>query len=383
MLSNPFAKERLFCPGPTPVPLTTTMAAMRTSVYHRTEEFYSQLSRCRELLAPFTGSKNLPLILTCSGTGAMEAAVTNLTARGDDVVVVDGGKFGERWKNIAEAFGCKVRVFSFPWGEAPDVKKLATFAAENKNCRAVFFQANETSTGVHYPVAEITAALRQALPQTLIVVDAISSLVAHEMKMDEWGIDCLVSASQKGFGVPPGLAFVTLSARANDQLAPRDAFYLNLKKERDNQAKGQSAYTPAISLVLSLLASLELLSQAGPAGCAAHHRRLALACRKAVEAIGLTLFPKSHPSQALTAAEVPTACFNAGLMAKLRERGYVFAGGQDQLKNKIIRIAHLGFVDEYELLGAIGAFETALALTGHRHDLGVGAHTFLKTLATL
>lgn len=313
----------------------------------------------------------------------MEAAITNLTARGDDVVVVEGGKFGERWKNIAEAFGLKVRSFAIPWGEAPDAAKLASFAAQNKNCRAVFLQANETSTGVAYPVQDIARALRQALPSTLIVVDAISALVAHEMKMDEWGIDCLVSASQKGFGVPPGLAFITLSERANDRLQPRDAFYLNLKKERDNQAKGQTAYTPATTLILSLLTSLELLSQAGPEGCAAHHRRLALACRKAVEAMGLKLFPKSHPSQALTAVEVPAACFSAGLMAKLRERGYIFAGGQDQLKNKIVRVAHLGFVDEYELLGALGAFETSLALSGYRHDLGAGAQAFLKTLATL
>ncbi len=380
MSSNPFQQERLFCPGPTPIPLATALASVNASVYHRSEEFYSHFKQCQTFLKPFFGTKNNPIILTSSGTGAMEAALSNLTQETDKVLVVEGGKFGERWRKIAEHFGCQVETIQVEWGGSPTLQQFEQALKKAPDVKAIFMQANETSTGVFYPLQELIPEIRRKT-EALIVVDAISALVAHEINMDQLGIDCLLSGSQKGFGVPPGLAFIALSDRAWGKLSSRHRYYFDLKRERDNQEKGATAYTPAVSLIYGLLDAAKKLHDFGVKECADHHARLAQACRKATGAMGLKLFPKSHPSNALTAVEIPEAVMKKGLMGELKRMGMVFAGGQDHLKGKIIRISHLGFVDEFALLGGIGALELALVRCGHKFELGSGSAKFLQSIA--
>ena len=382
MENHAFVKDRLYCPGPTPVPLASAIAGLHTSVYHRTDQFREKFLLARKLLHPFFRSPEAPLILTSSGTGAMESALVNLTNAGDKVLCLNGGKFGERWGKLAKAYECETITYDFPWGESPDEQKLKALLTLNPDIKAVFLQGNETSTGVAYPIREI-ASLIKANSKALIVVDAISALVAHHIPMDEIPIDCLLTGSQKGFGIPPGLAFIALSNRAWDGLSKRPKFYFDLKKEREGQAKGETAWTPATTLIESLIPSLEILSQQGPEGCDAHHARLAAACRAAAVAMGLKIFSKTNHSQALTAIELPTHFDGSGLLRYCRSRfGTVFAGGQDHLKGKIIRLAHLGVVDELELVSGIAALEMGLHKRGHSFLLGLGVSAAMKTLNT-
>lgn len=380
MENHAFVKDRLYCPGPTPVPHASAVAALQTSVYHRTDLFREKFLHARKLLQPFFESPEAPLILTSSGTGAMEAALVNLTAPGDKILVLNGGKFGERWGKLGNAYGCETIVYDFPWGETPQSEKIASLLTQHPDIKAVFFQANETSTGVAYPVREITSLIK-ANSEALIVVDAISALVAHHLPMNEIPIDCLLTGSQKGFGIPPGLAFIALSNRGWSSLSKRPRFYFDLKKEREGQAKGETAWTPATTLIESLILSLELLSEQGPRGCDAHHARLAFACQKAAAAMGLKLFSKSHHSQALTAIELPSGFDGGKLVKYCRNRfGTVFAGGQDHLKGKIIRLAHLGVVDELDLIGGIAALEMGLHKLGHSFTLGQGVSAAMQAL---
>ena len=207
MRKSLFSRQRLFCPGPTPVPQNAVIAGMNASVYHRTDAFFQDLLKCRELLAPLFGSKHLPLILTSSGTGALEAALTNLTNPADEVIVIDGGKFGNRWKQLAEAYELNLHTIDLEWGKSVNIAELEEKLKEYPLTKAVFFQANETSTGVHYNVEKVAKTIK-ANSNALIIVDAVSSIGAHEMQMDNWQLDCVVSGSQKGFGIPPGLSFI-------------------------------------------------------------------------------------------------------------------------------------------------------------------------------
>jgi aspartate aminotransferase-like enzyme len=379
---EPFTTDRLFCPGPTPVPSAAIQAGTETSVYHRTEEFYKAFRSTTEMLAPFCGSKNLPVILTSSGTGAMEAAVQNLTAAGDEVVVVSGGKFGERWEKLAGAYQLRPEVVKIGWGTAPTADLILAALGRQKNPKAIFLQANETSTGVAYPVEVLARAIRAKFAG-LIVVDCISSLGAHPMEMDAWGIDCVVAGSQKGFGIPPGLAFISLSDKAWGSLSERPRFYFDLARERKAQLEGQTAWTPATTLILSLKKSLELLHETGLEQLALHHEQLAAATRAAASAMGLELFAKDYPSNSLTAVCVPPAIDGSKLVKRLKNRfGTIFAGGQDHLKGKIIRIAHLGFISRFDLLDGLAALEFALAEEGYQGDLGQGVKTAMQVLAS-
>ncbi len=382
MERHAFVKDRLYCPGPTPVPHAASVAALQTSVYHRTDLFREKFLYARKLLQPFFASDEAPLILTSSGTGAMEAALVNLTNAGDKILTLNGGKFGERWGKLGKAYGCETLTYEFTWGESPDLQKLEGILKSNKDIKAVFLQANETSTGVAYPVREIASLIR-ANCEALIIVDAISALVAHHLPMDELHIDCLLTGSQKGFGIPPGLAFIALSPRAWNSLSTRPKFYFDLKKEREGQAKGETAWTPATTLIESLIPSLEILTELGPKHCDLHHATLANATRKAVEAIGLKIFSKSHHSQALTAIELPAGFDGTQLVKYCRIRfGTVFAGGQDHLKGKIVRFAHLGVVDELDLLAGLSALEMGLHKMGYPFSLGHAVGAAMQALST-
>lgn len=378
---HPFVKNRLFCPGPTPVPLEIGMSALESNMYHRTDSFREVVLSCRRGLAPFFNTTEDPIILTSSGTGALESAVVNLTNEQDQVLVINGGKFGERWEKLASSYKCQLIPFKIEWGTSPDLKELEKLLSDNPNCKAVFFQANETSTGVAFPVEHIAATIRKVAPQALIIVDAVSGLIAHKIDMNNWGLDCVVSGSQKGFGIPPGLSFISLSERAWNSLTARPKFYFDLKKERAGQKTGETSWTPATTLILSLKSALDKLNVLGPDGCDLHHRKLALACRAAVEAIGLELFPRSHLSQALTAVKLPNSIDGSKLIKLCREKyGAIFAGGQDHLKGKILRISHLGFVDHLDLVSGIAALEMGLASLGFEFNLGAGTGAAMKTL---
>ncbi len=375
-----FVKDRLYCPGPTPVSQAAAVAALQTSVYHRTDLFREKFLHCRKLLQRFFGSTEAPLILTCSGTGAMEAALVNLTNPKDKVLVLNGGKFGERWGKLASAYQCEVISYEFPWGEAPKPDPIKKLLNANKDIKVVFFQANETSTGVAYPVKEIAQTVKDN-SSALVIVDAISALVAHDLSMNEMPIDGLITGSQKGFGIPPGLAFIALSDLAWKSLTQRPKFYFDLTKERKGQATGETAWTPATTLVESLAVALETLSILGPKACEAHHQRLATACQKAAAAMGLSLFSKSHHSHALTAIELPANLDGSKLLKYCRVRfGTVFAGGQDQLKGRIIRLAHLGIIDELDLIGGVAALEMGLKKLGHTARIGAGVSAAMESL---
>lgn len=378
-----FVKDRLYCPGPTPVPQAAAIAALQTNVYHRTDLFREKILHARKLLQGFFGSSEAPLILTSSGTGAMEAAMVNLTNPKDQVLVLNGGKFGERWVKLASAYQCEVISYEIPWGEVPKTDHIKKLLDTHPDIKAVFFQANETSTGVAYSVKEIAQTIK-ASSQAFIVVDAISALIAHDLPMDQLQIDCLLSGSQKGFGIPPGLAFIALSDRSWKNLSTRPKFYFDLKKEREGQAKGETAWTAATTLVESLIVSLELLAKIGPKACETHHKRLAHACQRAALAMGLKLYSKSHHSNALTAIELPPGVDGNKLLKYCRGRfGTVFAGGQDHLKGKIIRLAHLGIVDELDLIGGIAALEMGLQRLGSAHKLGAGVTAAMEALNSI
>ncbi len=382
-MRDPFIVEKLFCPGPTPVPIGVQLAGIESSVYHRSEAFYQVFLESRKLLQPFFGSQQPPLILTSSGTGAMEAAVINLTDPGDQVAVVVGGKFGERWEKLCNSYQCNFKAYRVAPGSAPEPHRIAELAAELDRPKAIFLQANETSTGVFYPVREIAAAIRAEpkLKDCLIIVDAVSALCAHEVRMADWDIDCVVAGSQKGFGVPPGLAFIALSDRALRNISRRPRFYFDLQRELKGQESGQTAWTPASTIVQNLHAALLQLHQIGIDQVFDHHRKLAESTQAAAHALGLELFARHHWSHALTAIKVPESINGKALLKTLRQRfGTIFAGGQDELEGKIVRISHLGFVDRFHIISGIAALEFGLAELGFPVKLGTGVGAAMKVL---
>jgi len=384
---EPFVEAKLFAPGPTPVPLATRLAALESNVYHRADDFYALQLRCSEGLRKIFGSTENPLILAASGSGAMEAALVNLTAEGDEVVTVAAGKFGERWRDLAKHWRCKVENIDVPWGRAVAADDLLAALGRCRKPKALLLQVNETSTGVRHPLDVLVPAVRAKFPDVLIVVDAISSLCAHPMHMQKMQIDCVVAGSQKGFGMAPGLAFIALSDRAWNQLSDRPRFYFDLMRERKGQAKGRSAWTPPISLIQSLEVALQTINGMGIDAMVAHHAAMGRAVRAAVKAIGLELFAPTAPSDALTSITMPGASSRgpaidgSPLVAHLSKRyGAIFSGGQDQLKGRIIRFAHLGFSSRFDVLHGVAALEFSLADLGYRGTLGTGVQAAMQSM---
>lgn len=379
---TPFTPNRLFAPGPTPTPQVVKDAYTQTDIYHRSKEFESLVKDCSAMLKPLFGTTTQPVLLTSSGTGAMEAAVVNLTSPGDQVIVLVCGKFGERWQKMTAAYGCQVHTVVAENGHAPQLQAIEAIFKDCPSPRAVFFQAHETSTGVCLPVEEIVNVIRRKAPATHIVVDAISSLGAHAMKMDEWGIDCVISGSQKGFGVGPGLSFIALSKRAWSDLSKRSRFYFDLEKERKGQETGRTAYTPAINLVLGLHAALKEISALGTDSFLKHHEKLGRATRAAVKALGLELFVgPQNQSNTLTAIKVPQDLNAADVLSIAKAKyGAIISGGQDDLKGKIIRFSHLGFVSPFQLIEGLAALEFALSDAGWKVSLGTGVSAAMREL---
>jgi len=289
------------------------------------------------------------------------------------VRVVNGGKFGERWVKICQAYGMKVEEIVVEWGSAVKPEQVEAALKKNPKIKAVFVQANETSTGVYHDIKSLAAIVRKT--DAIFVVDAISALVAHDLRADEWGIDVMVGGSQKGVMLPPGLAFVSVSDKAWKMAdsAKTPKFYFNFKKERENLAKNQTNFTSAVTLIIGLNSCLMMLKEEGLENIFARHEKLAKAMRAAVGALGLKLFPKESPSNALTAIEAPPGVDGQAIYKNLREKyGITGAGGQDKLKGKIFRIAHLGYADTFDVITAAAGIEMVLKGLGHPIKLGMG-----------
>ena len=366
-------KNYLIAPGPTPVPPRVLLAMAQPIVHHRTPQFSKIFADAKLALKTVFQTEQDVLMLAASGTGAMEGSVSNLFSPGEEVLVVNGGKFGERWTKIATTYGLKVTELKVEWGRSARIEDVRRLLDERPAIRGVFIQASETSTGALHPTEEIARLTRQR--DTLLIVDGITAVGVFDMPMDRWGIDVLLTGSQKALMLPPGLAFVALGERAwhRTKEAKLPRFYFDFARERDNHDKDTTAWTPAISLVTGLRESLAMILEEGLPNVFARHARMAAATRAAAAALGLTLVAPDAPSPALTAMYVPAGVDGGKLVAYLRDRmGVTFMGGQDQLKGKIVRIGHLGYTGTFDIVTAIAALEMALRHCGHDVVLGRG-----------
>ncbi|MDH4183685.1 MAG: alanine--glyoxylate aminotransferase family protein [Nitrospinota bacterium] len=366
-------KRYLISPGPTPVPEEVLLEMAKPMIHHRTSQFSAIFAECAEGLKKIFGTAQPVLMLASSGTGAMESAVTNVFSRGDKALVINGGKFGERWGKIAEAYGLKVIWLNVDWGSAVDVSAVAQILADQPDIAGVFVQGSETSTTAAHPIKALATLTRNT--QTLLVVDGITSVGVTDMPMDEWGIDIIITGSQKALMLPPGLAFISLSEKAWKKSEKCDIphFYFDLKKELKNLKDSTTAYTPAASLIIGLRIVLKMMFEEGLENVYKRHDVLARAARAGAQALGLKLLAPNAPANSATGLYTPEKVDGGKLVKELRENyGVTFAGGQDHLKGKIIRIAHLGYFDSFDMVIAMSAIEMGLAKFGHDVQLGAG-----------
>jgi len=366
-------KKYLLAPGPTPVPPEALLAMAMPIIHHRAPDFLPVLEAAKKGLQWLYQTKNDVLILCSTGTGGMVGAVNNFLNPGDDVIVVNGGKFGERWTKICQAYGVKVEEIVVEWGYAVKPEAVEAALKKNPKIKAVFVQANETSTGVAHDIKALADVVKKT--DALFVVDAISALVAHDIRTDEWGIDVVIGGSQKGVMLPPGLAFVSVSEKAwkMNASSKMPKFYFNFKKERENLAKNQTNFTSAVTLIIGLNECIKMLQAEGLENVLKRHDRLARATRAAVKALDLKIFPKENPSNALTAIEAPAGVDGQAIYKDLRVKyGITGAGGQDKLKGKVFRIAHLGYADTFDVITAVAGIEMVLKGLGHPVKLGTG-----------
>jgi aspartate aminotransferase-like enzyme len=346
--------------------------------HHRTAEFRALFARVLADLKEFIGTNHEVLVLSSSGTGLMEASVSNLTSPGDRVLVLSAGKFGERWISLAKAFGCAVDTVTAPYGQTLALDEVRGKLAPNLRC--VYVQATESSTGARHDVEQI-ARLVRTLPDTLLIVDAITGLGTTRLDIDAWGIDIIIGGSQKALMIPPGLAYGAISERAWQRMeqttSPR--YYFDLRKERKSAAKAETAYTPATSLFAGLAAALDYVRHMGDGNLAAGRDILianaelcAAMTRAGVEALGLKLFSPACPAAALTAVAAPAGADSNAICKRFREQfGAVVANGQAEMKGQIFRIAHLGYYDYLDTIGVLAALEQVVAaLTTQKIEFG-------------
>jgi aspartate aminotransferase-like enzyme len=365
-------KQYLLSPGPTPIPNEVALAMSKTMIHHRTPEFNKIFEEARGRLRTLFGTKSDVIMLASSGTGAMEAAVANLFSPGDKVLVINGGKFGERWLNIAEAFGLTVLEIKVEWGKPVKVEQVERQLKSNSDLQGILIQASETSTTTLHPVKEIANLTRNG---PLLLVDGVTAVGVLPVPLDSWGIDVLVTGSQKALMLPPGLAFIALSDRAWEKTkkAKLPRFYFDLTLERKNQQKGSGAFTPAVSLIFGLRASLDMMAREGFDRVYSRHERMARATRAAATALGLKLLAPESPSPAATGVFLPDGLDGEAVLDYVRDKmGITLAEGQDQLKGKIIRIAHVGYMGAFDVITAVAALEMALRKFGVELPFGRG-----------
>jgi aspartate aminotransferase-like enzyme len=376
-------KRYLFTPGPTPVPPQVLAALGEPVLHHRAPDFRVVYERVLGRLQKVHRTRSDVLLFTCSGTGAFESAIVNLCSPGERVLAVSAGNFGERWAAMARGYGCEVEELRYAWGETPSADDLAAKLRQIEPVSLVFLVHSETSTGVVAGVGGRAAGAKDA--GALVVVDAVSSLGAVPLETDEWGLDVVVAGSQKALMTPPGLATVAVSAaaweRVGSALLPR--YYLDWRRTRAAQAKLDSAFTPAVSLVVALDVALGLLLDGGLDAAFERHVRLGRACRAGLKAMGLELFsPDEDRSAVVTAARMPEGFESSALTRALRdEHGITIAAGQGELKEAIFRIGHIGWFDEFDIATALSAVELVLADLGAPIERGVAASRALEAYA--
>jgi aspartate aminotransferase-like enzyme len=385
---NMIRKNRLFTPGPTQLLPSAQLAMAAATMHHRTAEFRALYSKVLADLKTFVGTRNDVVMFTASGTGAMEAAVSNLTSPGDRVLVVTAGKFGERWEGLAKTYGCQLDTVRAPYGETVTPQQVRQ--ALKPEHRVLFMQATESSTGVRHDVEGIARILHGS--ETLLVVDAITGLGTTHFDVDGWGVDVIIGGSQKAVMVPPGLAYCAVSPRAWQRMetTKNPRYYFDLRKENKNGAKGESSYTPSTALVAALVAALDYIREQGGGDLAAGRELLvnnaetaAAMTRAAAQALGLTLFSASSPGAALTAIASPAGMDSSDVVKAFRNQfGAVVANGQGEMKGKLFRIAHLGYYDYLDTIAAIGALEQVLAELGRKVEFGAGLRAAQEIFAS-
>jgi aspartate aminotransferase-like enzyme len=363
-------KPRLMTPGPAPVPEDVLLELARPVIHHRSAEAKQVIVEAVTGLKTVFQTKNDVLILTSSGTGAMEAAVVNTVPKGGKAIVLNAGWFALRWAKIAAAYGIDTVTIDTEWGRPTDPQRVENALREHPDAVAVFGTLSETSTGTGHPVEAIGKVVGRT--EAVFAVDGISGVGAMECRTDAWGIDLLAVGSQKALMLPPGLAFLAVSPKAWKKIDAFDAtaFYFNLKAARKKIAEFDTPYTPAHTLILALNQSLRRILAEGIENVWARHKRMSEACQAGVQALGLELF-SARPAEGLTAFRVPEGLKDGDIRGKLAEKfGITTVGGQDKLKGKIVRIGHMGYTDELDVIGGLAALEIVLSELGHDVEPG-------------
>ena len=366
-------KQRLLTPGPTPLLPQALHAMMGSDIHHRTEDFRSLYRSVLADLKEVMGTSNDVLTLVASGTGAMEASVSNLFSPGDRVLVCVAGKFGERWAEITKAYGLDAIVLQEEYGSAVSAQRVADTLKSQPNIRGVFVQASETSTGAAHDVRAMGEAIQKT--GAIFVVDAITGLGTMPLDIDRWGLDIVIGGSQKAFMIPPGLAFLSISPKAwafaETSKLPR--YYFNLKKEKKSAAGGESSWTPNTSLLLALAEALKYVKSVGMDKLVENAQMLAKATRAAVTALGLELFAPNSPGSSVTSVKAPPGIDSGVIVKEFRSRfGSIISNGQGSMKGQIFRIAHLGYFDFPDLFAVIAELEIILAGQGVPVKFGSG-----------
>ncbi len=376
-------KKRLFTPGPTPVPENVMLRMAEPIIHHRNPEFMEILQRVHLNLQYLFRTTQPVVVMTCSGTGGMEAAISSLFGRGDKVITVNGGKFGERWGELVQTFTGNCVEEKAEWGSAILPERMTELLKEHPDAKGVCITHSETSTGTASDINALCAAIREH-SDALILVDGITAIGAHEFRFDDWGADICITGSQKGLMMPPGLALVAISERARDVINNREGqpqFYLSLKKALKSHAGNDTPFTPAVSLIIGLDEALQMVRTEGVENVWKRHERLAGACRLGCQALGMELFSAS-PSYAVTAVwlpeEVDWVQFNNTLKI---ENGITVAAEQDKYKGKIFRISHLGYYDELDMLTVIGGLERTLGMMKVPFETGAGVKAVQQAFA--
>ncbi|MFH0918579.1 MAG: alanine--glyoxylate aminotransferase family protein [Candidatus Omnitrophota bacterium] len=376
-------KEYLLTPGPTPLPPQISLAMAKPIIHHRTPQFQEILKEASLGLKWAFQTSNDVFIISSSGSGAMEAAVINLLSAGDTALVVQGGKFGERWTEIAKAYGINPEIIDVEWGKAVSPAEIGKRLKSNPQIKAVFTTLCETSTGVDNDIQAIAAVVKET--SAVLVVDAISGLGAVDLKTDAWGVDVVVAGSQKGLMLPPGLGFICLSPKAWKlvEASKSSRYYLDLRKAKKALDKNDTPFTSSITLIIALNESLKMMQQDGLENIFKRHRVMADATRAALKALGLELFAPTAASDGVTAAKVPAGIDGEKLVKTMRDTyGVTIAGGQEELKGKVFRIAHMGYIAEPDIIMGLSCLEKVLTQMGYKFTLGAGVkaaeEVFLK-----
>jgi len=366
-------KEYLLTPGPTPLPPQVSLAMAKPIIHHRTPQFQAILKEASLGLKWAFQTANDVFIISSSGTGAMEAAVINLLSSGDTALVVQGGKFGERWTEIAKAYGINVEIITVEWGKPVSPAEISKKLKSNPQIKAVFTTLCETSTGVDNDIQAIAKLVKETA--VVLVVDAISGLGAVDLKTDAWAVDVVVAGSQKGLMLPPGLGFITVSSKAWKlvEASKSSRYYLDLRKAKKALDKNDTPFTSSITLIIALNEALKMMQQDGLESIFKRHKIMADATRSAMLALGLELFAPSAASDGVTAVKVPAGVDGEKLVKTMRDTyGVTIAGGQDELKGKVFRIAHMGFIAEADIIIGLSCLEKVLTQMGYKFTLGAG-----------